>query len=78
LCAGSASLRNVKLECTGTFPGWNEGSVSATNFPCTINGDTCSLAPLPGDPNAPFLTATASSLTVDASGAAALTCFYKP
>jgi hypothetical protein len=24
------------------------------------------------------LTATASSLTVDASGAAALTCFYKP
>lgn len=78
LCTGEASSRNVKLECSGTFPGWTEGSRSATNFPCTINGDRCGLAPLSGDPNTPFLTATASSLTVDASGAAALTCFYKP
>jgi hypothetical protein len=78
LCTGEASQRNVKLECSGTFPGWNQGSVSASSFPCTINGDTCGLEPLASDPNAPYLTATASTLTVDASGAAALTCFYKP
>ena len=78
LCTGEASARNIKLECSGTLPGWNQGNVSASGFPCTINGDTCGVAPLASDPNLPFLTATDSSLTVDTTGAAALTCFYKP
>jgi len=78
LCTGEASARNIKLECSGTLPGWNQGSLSATGFPCTINGDRCGIEPQPGDPNAPFLTATQSSLSVSASGAASLVCFYKP
>jgi hypothetical protein len=77
-CAGSASRRNVKLECEDVIPGWNLGNVSATNFICTINGDTCNLTPRPGDPNAPFLTATQQQLTVSAAGKAKLTCFFKP
>jgi hypothetical protein len=78
LCTGEASTRNVKVECEDIIPGWNQGNQSAKGFTCTINGDTCGLAPRPGDPSAPFLTATDSSLTVGASGAAKLLCFYKP
>jgi hypothetical protein len=77
-CAGSASRRNVKLQCEDVIPGWNLGNVSTTNFVCTINGDACGLTPRPGDPNAPFLTATQQQLTVSAAGKAKLTCFYKP
>ena len=78
LCTGAASVRNVKLECQDTVPGWNKGNQSVSGFLCTINGDRCNLEPRPGDLSAPFLTATASTLTVDASGVANLTCFYKP
>lgn len=82
LCAGAASRRNVKLECEDVIPGWTLGNVSATNFVCTINGDTCGLAPpprpQPGSENAPFLTATQQQLTVSAAGKAKLTCFFKP
>jgi hypothetical protein len=82
LCAGSASARNVKIECDDTVPGWNQGQRSASGFVCTINGDTCGLAPpprpQPGSENAPFLTATQQQLTVSAAGKAKLTCFYKP
>jgi hypothetical protein len=82
LCTGAASARNVKLECEDTIPGWNRGQQSASGFPCTINGDTCGLAPppppQPGSENAPFLTTTDSALNVTPGGAAKLTCFFKP
>ena len=82
LCAGSASERNAKIQCDGTIPGWNQGQRSASGFTCTINGDTCDLAPpappAPGSENAPFLTTTDSNLTVNPGGSAKLTCFFKP
>jgi hypothetical protein len=77
-CAGSASRRNVKLECEDVIPNWNRGQRSASGFECTINGDTCGLAPPQGSPNAPFLTTTDSDLNVTPGGAAKLTCFFKP
>jgi hypothetical protein len=82
LCTGAASARNAKIECDGNIPGWNQGQRSASGFACTINGDTCGLAPppppAPGSENAPFLTTTDSNLTVTPAGAANLTCFFKP
>jgi hypothetical protein len=69
-CAGSASTRNAKIDCEDTIPGWDQGQQSASGFACTINGDTCGLAPL--------LTTTDSNLTVSPGGAAKLTCFYHP
>jgi hypothetical protein len=78
LCTGEASTRNVKLECNDVIPGWNLGKKTTSSFACTINGDMCGLAPRAGDPSAPFLTATDQTLTVDATGAAKLLCFYKP
>jgi hypothetical protein len=82
LCTGEASALNVKIECADTIPGWNRGQQSASGFPCTINGDTCGLAPppppQPGSENAPFLTTTDSNLTVTPGGAAQLSCFFKP
>jgi hypothetical protein len=81
LCAGEASARNAKIECDGDIPGWNQGQQSASGFECTINGDTCGLAPPPppepGSENAPFLTTTDSDLNVNPGGAAKLTCFFK-
>lgn len=79
LCTGTASTRNVKLDCNDVVPNWPPGTTaSAKNFVCTINGDTCNLAPRPGDLSAPLLTATDQNLTVDTTGLAHLTCFYKP
>jgi hypothetical protein len=78
LCTGSAPNENIKRECTTVIPGWTRGSVSASNFVCTINPDFCDLAASASDPNAPFVTATASQLSVNTSGVAKLTCFYKP
>ena len=79
LCTGTASARNVKLDCQGVIPNWPPGTTaSVNNFVCTINGDTCNVAPLASDPSTPLLTATDQNLTVDTTGAAHLTCFYKP
>jgi hypothetical protein len=79
LCTGTASARNVKLDCQDVIPNWPQGTTASTrNFECTINGDTCNLAPMSTDRNAPLLTATDQNLTVDTTGLAHLTCFYKP
>ena len=82
LCTGSASARNVTLNCQDTVPGWNKGAQSVKGFPCTINGDTCNVAPnvapLPGDSNKPFLTTTNSTLAINSNGVAKLTCLYNP
>jgi len=79
LCTGTASARNVKLTCSDAIPNWPQGTTASTkNFVCTINGETCNLAPMAGDQSAPQLTATDQNLTVDTTGLAQLTCFYKP
>jgi len=78
LCTGSLAAEVIKRECTTVIPGWTRGSVSASGFECTINPDFCEVAASASDPNAPFVTATASQLSVDGTGLAMLTCFYKP
>jgi len=77
-CAGTPSLRNAKLVCEDTIRDWTFGDRSAKNFVCTINGKICNLPAKPGDPNAPLVTTTVTTLTVSSAGKAKLTCFYKP
>ena len=78
-CAGTASARNVKIECQDTIAR-SGPPLSVTGFVCTINGAPCGITPKvnPPDPNAPLVTAQQTQMTVDSAGKVKLTCFYKP
>ncbi len=66
LCANGAQGGNVRLTCRATIADWAGGAVNLQGVPCLISGQQCNV-------NAD-LSATLSSLTIDAAGNTVLFC----
>lgn len=68
-CSGSASNQNAKIECKAPVPGWSAGATTTRQgFPCQIFLGQCG--------QQRFVMTNTSSLKVDSSGVATLTCQF--